>query len=277
MSQLEAERDSIFASLSKRTIGRFADHPQRFRDSRVIFGDVIPVILDNGPFPLVTKEQSGYNASFLESIIPLDLRKRLLGEIRDWETGDARGKVFIVGESTSGSNHPHLSEVMKLDGGIRLLFVDPEDNVGRRNLVKPRVNVLAAAVIHDDIEYTTQFAYLRYRSEHLPKDRTLQAQYRIAEQLIDNGGIPPILVGQENNILFQLALLPQGSTISTRYALPFQLSRFLNRERGIGYPLEMKLTAIKDTVNLFPIVLGEQDENSIRYSKVIHKLGDIQK
>lgn len=260
----------------RKVVGKYSDSPKRLLDSRILRGDVIPTILDNFPFPARTSEiVEGCGVKLPRIVLPIGLRQKMIGITKNWSVGDSRGTVITVGKRESGSSHPHLFEVKKTYAGTRLLFVDPEDTVGARNLFKPSVMILMAALIRDypEYDYPIDFHYFRYSDRGLhPKQKHLPFQYKLAEELVEFDGLTSSVRISEQDTHLLLNLFPDGTSfLCSRYISRGKIDRFLFTGRG-PLALEERVKAIRDNLSIFRDVLDSSNDRQSRvYQSVVEK------
>lgn len=250
--------------------GRYSDHPDRLLQPNILIGNIIPEILDNLPFPTQTVELQGYKPRLMDRIVPSQLREALMDITTDWQIGDAHGAIVAVGKPRSGSSHPHLFETVKGHESVRLLFVDPENTVGDRNLLKPAVMIMGAVQIPADPSLAVSLDFLRFKSSvHLiPKEMSLQSQYRDAQALTTDLGLPIVVAQHPDSIIYRLSLRPNRALLQARYATRGQIRDIL--EGGVGSaPLEFRLTALRETLALFPQFSTGVSPDSERYRRFI--------
>ena len=255
------------------TVGRYMDVPARLLDRRRVFGKIVPMLLQNVPFPSSEVQTATYPEHMVERVIPTHLRELILEETQNWNVDQAKGMIVTIGKKETGTSHPHLFELKRLSDGVRLLFVDPEDIVGRRNFFKPSVVHLGATVIRDD--QPLYMDHITFRSEFLDRQNThLPQQYLAAEQLAD-GGLPDFLKDNLQAILFHLSVRPDSSILQTRFLLPIGMNRFLRTGNG---PIPLEYTADDLRVEVyerFPILLGDQDFEQRPYEAVVERANQL--
>lgn len=268
MSKLEAGVQTVV----RHTVGRFSDYPERLVDPGEVFGNIVPVMLDNFHLPTALAERN--NASPLtDQLLPQHLRESLVDNTWNWVEGESRGAVITVGSQHSGSAHPHFFEVTATDQGVRLLFVDPEKTVGARNFFKPNVVNLIEATIPST--GSPEFAYLRYSSGFLPSTEThVAAQYLAAETLLETGANPDVLSRHQEEILFRLLLTENQSLLQTRLVLPGQAERFLESGRG-HIVLEHRVNELAKIMDFFQQSLHFTGHEAETYIAVIKRVNEL--
>lgn len=259
--------------LMGRAIGKYADHPDRILQPGILMGNIMPEILDNLPLPAQTVEAPGYNPELVDRVVSPQLRDTIRDLIKDWGNGEAHGAIVAVGGVDTGSSHPHLFEVTKSEAGARLLFVDPENRVGDRNPLKPAIMIMGATIIPFDPNGIATVDFVRFRSMvyHNPKDISLPSQYREAEDLTSEVGLPKTVVEHPESITYRLSLREHRRLLRARYATREQIRRILEGKIS-STPLEFRIKALRDTFDLFPRFATEDSVESERYRHFIDKM-----
>lgn len=263
----------FFQTAVRKTVGKYSDYPERLVNPGEVFGNIVPVMLDNIPFPAVAAERQGINHNLTEQVLPQDLRRSLIDIMRDWPDGHARGAIITVGTPESGSAHPHFFEATKTPDGMQLIFVDPEKTVGSRNFFKPNVVNLIAARIHNDT--SAEFAYLRFRSSFLDSREThVAAQYLVAETLLETDGNPDILKEHRDQVLFRIALTPDHSVLQARFVLPWRVASFVEHGKG-AISLEHRLSELGKIMGFFPEALKLTGHQVDSYNGVMRRVEEL--
>lgn len=221
----------------------------------------IPDFLDNVQRqfePEVVEQDSYANEKMLERLLPQEAREQLLALSENFERGQDYRAVILVGKKENGTLHPHLFVIQRTEKGIELFFVDPEHNVGKHNLLRPKIENLITMKVPQGSEAHSELAILRFRTNNI-KDVTLlklQPQLEAARTLIDNDGVPQILQEYKNDITLRI-VIKEGKTITqSRYTSKKELESFLAGKQG-SFALEGKVQSQQAILKRFVEYLQE--------------------
>lgn len=196
-------------------------------------------------------ERRGKHAELREALIPAEAREALVKAGRELPQGVWHSAVTLAGSSEKKTRHPHLFAVLPLGSAVEAYFVDPEHEVGRRNLLRPKVANIVALSLYEG--RPDEIAILRYRTVRgndamqtmhpniVGGVDNLRGQLKIARDLIERDGIPQELIGIEEEITFRLVVRDDRALLQSRYASPQQMRAALEGE--FSGTLEVKRVA----------------------------------
>ncbi len=213
----------------------------RFREQFAkITDNVIPDLRDN--FPRLSKIRSWEITNKEADSTSIDqIREKFLSRSRyqelkaaaesALESGQLYEHTWIVGSREKGTNHPHTFLGEKSEYGANLFFIDPEHNVGKQNVFRPKISNLVSIDLGDNY-HNSRFAVIRFNIEGLTPDQLkLQQQFVAAKELLDKDG-PTMLKGSQENILFQ-AIVENGKVVlRARYTNEKKAQNFLHGGEG---------------------------------------------
>lgn len=163
--------------------------------------------------------------------------------------------TWLVGDKTKGTYHPHVFLVDRSGAGSDLFFIDPEHNVGRQNLFRPKISNLMAIKLADSYE-NSEISIIRFSAEGLTPDQLkLQQQFQVVRQLGDQDSLQ-ILEAVPDNVLFHGAIQAHSAKLSARYTNDRKAADFLNGGTG-SRALRGKIKANEAIVNRFITYLEE--------------------
>jgi hypothetical protein len=230
--------------------------------------NVIPDLLDNlssRVAPIKVESQENFHA-LLERLLPTQIQKKLRNVCKDFSSGSYLYRT-LVGEKEKYTAHPHDFYVLKDDEEVKLLFVDPENTVGKHNPFRPPVVNLMAARISFENADSSEVAISRYRTPVVEQVQLRQGNSRIfkmdyqksvAEELL-NGQLPGLLRnGLETEVLFWTFVNEKKVIVQGRYNNTHKLKSFLNGNKG-SLALEGKVNSQRFILERFVNYLGSRD------------------
>mgnify|MGYP001131832664 CR=1 FL=1 len=200
--------------------------------------------------------ESEASISLRERLFPLESQRRILELTKNFEVNVPYGITTIVGNAREGTRHVHRFIVERSDAGVELLFVDPEDYIGKKHLARPRVVNLVQMKLNQNEPPET--AILRHRT-HGVRDASqnqldvsidsLSMQEQNARELLANDAIPEILKGHEQEITFRFITSNEKTLLQSRYLDEGEGEDFL--AGGSSPTIEAKLDAHLEIISRF--------------------------
>ena len=125
----------------------------------------------------------------------------------------------VPGRKEDSTKHGHRFIVNVDDASVRLLFLDPEHMVGRRNLLRPAVcNLLALTVLKESREIDS-FAFQRVRTAAVPDEQLdFVSLQRFTSDMIENDNLS--LTEQSADIVFRVSVDSEHVQVQSRYVGP---------------------------------------------------------
>ncbi len=209
---------------------------------------------DNFPnsreLPHVVDIREGHE-KILAELCSQEQRQNIVRLTSSWDSGEYLFRIK-VGEVIQGTAHPHDFVVVKEDKHLDLLFIDPENTVGDRNLLRPKIGNLMGVRVGQD-EFKTSIAILRFRATddltildphifHMPQ------QTEAAKQMLGGLRLPNFLIGHEQQIVFRLFVSSDFADLQCRHEDQRHMVQFL---RG-----DFTDTWLQSKVHLQQIILG---------------------
>jgi hypothetical protein len=174
-----------------------------------------------------------------ERLLPSETARRLFEASSELEPGAWHERTTIVGKTEAGTQHPHRFVAMRLPDSLQLFFLNPEHEVGRQSVIRPKVvNAMAAHVFSNR---PGEVAIVRYRADDPMRmaDRRavdrLESQWKSTKDLIERRGLPPELAGRERDVVYRVAVTGGGGILQSRYVTERDLRDYAERGERAGF------------------------------------------
>lgn len=168
--------------------------------------------------------------AIMDKFLPARLREDILNETQQMKPGATYRHKLVVGKKHDGTLHPHYFYVRKLDSGVQLFFVDPEQVVGKRNALRPPIcNLMAAEVPEDNKPPKLGIVRFRYRND---KKVNVADLTKATERMLDEGELPDFLESDDFELTFSLQAKAGSQVMQSRHADKWELDRFIRNGRG---------------------------------------------
>lgn len=213
----------------------------RFRERmEKITDNIIPDLRDNFPalsnlkqWELSDSEADPSAVSRVkERFISREQHQQFLSALADIKPGQFYEYTWLVGRKPDGTSHPHVFLAENTGDKFNLFFIDPEHNVGKQNMFRPKISNLIAMRIAADYE-SSEINIMRFNTEGLTPDQLkLRQQFAAAKELLDEKHQPAMLENLQNNILFQASIGAHSAILRAKYGNSGKTSEFFGGGAG---------------------------------------------